>query len=308
MHDEIYIIGAGAIGKALAVFLARAGRRVRLVRGSIDDKASRRERIRVVASDGTAPDAEIEVTTLNRIPRLDGIVVLATKSFGNRTLARALEGKTGASPIVVLQNGLGVETPFVERGFADIHRCVLFATSQIGAAGEISFKPVAVSPIGVVKGRAENLKRVVAALDNPVFPFAIETDIQTVIWKKAIINSVFNSVCPLLEVDNGVFHRDARALAVARRVIAECVAVAREKGVLLDAEEVTERLLLISRASDGQLISTWQDILNGRPTEIDTLNFAVVETARALGKEHSVTETKLLGELTKLKADLSVKK
>ncbi|HCZ36261.1 MAG TPA: ketopantoate reductase, partial [Cytophagales bacterium] len=35
--NNIYIIGAGAIGKALAVFLNRAGKNVTLVRGSVND-------------------------------------------------------------------------------------------------------------------------------------------------------------------------------------------------------------------------------------------------------------------------------
>jgi 2-dehydropantoate 2-reductase len=51
-----------------------------------------------------------------------------------------------------------------------------------------------------------------------------------------------------------------------------------------------------------------QDINNKRPTEIETLNFAVVAIAKSLGKESEVTHTKLLGELTKMKADLKLAK
>jgi len=73
----------------------------------------------------------------------------------------------------------------------------------------------------------------------------------------------------------------------------------------LEADEVVERLLLISKSSDGQLISTLQDINNKRPTEIETLNFEIVNIARRLNKENAVAETKLLGELTRLKSELS---
>ena len=66
------------------------------------------------------------------------------------------------------------------------------------------------------------------------------------------------------------------------------------------------RLLQISRSSDGQLISTYQDILAGRPTEIDTLNFAISRQADSLQLSHLVTETKLLGELVQLKSRLSM--
>jgi 2-dehydropantoate 2-reductase len=306
MAMNIYIIGAGAVGKALAVFLSRAGKNVTLVRGSVDGEARRVENIRVVLNDETETGAEIEIGTLSDYPRLDGLVVLTNKSFGNAQLSRALKGKTNDSPLVVLQNGLGVERPFIELDFPEVYRCVLFVTSQILPDGKIRFKPVSVSPVGTIKGNPANLARVVGELDNSAFPFKAESDIQTVIWKKAIINSVFNSICPLLEVDNGVFHRDPRVLAIAVRVVEECVAVAAEKGIDLDTAEVIDRLLLISKSSDGQLISTLQDINNKRPTEIETLNFAIAGIAEQSGREHLVTETKLLGELTRLKSNLSL--
>jgi 2-dehydropantoate 2-reductase len=108
-----------------------------------------------------------------------------------------------------------------------------------------------------------------------------------------------------LEIDNGIFHRDEKTLAIAKRVIEECVAIAKETGIFLNTDEVVESLLLISKFSDGQLISTFQDIKNKRETEIETLNFAIVNVAKKLNKEHMVAETKLLGELIKLKSELA---
>ncbi|MBD0256373.1 MAG: 2-dehydropantoate 2-reductase [Cytophagales bacterium] len=300
----IYIIGAGAIGKALAVFLKLAHKNVILLRGSIDDEPGYNQKLQVELHDKTELEAEIEVGTLSSFPVLEGLVVLTSKSYGNEHLAQALKAKTAHSPIVILQNGLGVEQAFIDHDFPEIYRCVLFVTSQATAPNRIRFKPVSVSRIGIVKGSSTHLNAAIEQLNNPVFPFQAEPDIQTIIWKKAIINSVFNSVCPLLETDNGIFHRDASVLAIAKRVIAECVAVAQAAGIRLSASEVEEGLLLISKSSEGQLISTLQDIRNKRKTEIETLNFAIAGIARRLDKENLVRETKLLGELTKLKSDL----
>lgn len=308
MKNNIYIVGAGAVGKALAVFLKEAGKNVVLVRGSVDDEATRTETIRIVAAGQTEIGAEIEVGCLSDFSGLDGIIVLTSKSFGNEKLAARLKEKTGGSPLVILQNGLGIEQPFIDLDYPEIYRCVLFVTGQPVSENKVSFKPVAVSPIGVIKGSPAKLTEIVEALDTSGFSFKAEDDIQTVIWKKAIINSVFNSICPLLEIDNGIFHREKKVLEIAKRVIAECVAIAGEEGIHLETDEVVERLLLISKSSDGQLISTLQDILNKRPTEIETLNFAIVAAAEKYNKENSVTETRLLGELTRLKSNLSREK
>ena len=303
--QTVYIIGAGAVGQVLAVTLSLNNRKVILLRGSVDHQPSYTKKIQVITNNNTTLEADIEVSTLSNYPVLDGIIVLTNKSYGNVQLAQSLAGKTRDSPLVILQNGLGVEQVLIDHHFPEVYRCVLFVTSQVTAPNTISFKPVAISPIGTIAGNANNLRAIVELLNTPQFGFREEPNIQPLIWKKAITNCVFNSVCPLLEVDNGIFHRDAMALALATRISTECVAIAQAKGIGLSVEEVVENLLLISRLSDGQLISTLQDIKHKRPTEIDTLNFAIVEIARSLHKEDMVKETRLLGELTKLKSELN---
>jgi len=281
MEKHVYIVGAGAIGKALAVFLQLNQQQVTLLRGSVDNGAQSLEKISVVL-EGKILEAEIKISSLSNFERLDGIIVLTSKSFGNENLAETLKTKTGHSPVVLLQNGLGVEQPFIDHHFPEIYRCVLFVTSQVMESGEVRFKPVSDCPVGTIKGSGLFLTEIIDMLGTSWFCFVAETNIQLVIWKKAIINGVFNSVCPLIEVDNGIFHRNAAALELADRIITECLLVAREKGIILAKDEVLENLLRISRFSDGQLISTLQDIRLGRRTEIGTLNGEIVNIARSL--------------------------
>ncbi|MBO9635563.1 MAG: 2-dehydropantoate 2-reductase [Chitinophagaceae bacterium] len=302
---DICIIGYGAIGKVLAVALKLNGRNVSVIRGSIADAPPLQQKITVVSPEGNWPETEINISSLQYFPSLENsIIVLTSKSFGNAQLSEALKSKAGNAPIVLLQNGLGVERPFIENGYPDIYRTVLFATSQNLEDGFVRFKPVAASAVGVVKGDEQTLTQIVEQIHTRQFPFRVEKNIQPVIWKKAISNCVFNSICPLLETDNGIFHRDENALAIARRVIAECIEIAAAEGISLHADEVEASLLQISRSSDGQLISTYQDILNKRETEIETLNLEVAAIAKRLHKQHLVRETRLLGELTLLKSKL----
>lgn len=303
--NKVYIIGGGTIGRALAVILQRHRRDVLLVRASKEASAAT-ERIGVFLNDGMEIAEQVAVSSLNDIKAFDGVIVLTTKSYGNEGVAAALAGKTGGAPIVILQNGLGVEDPFLQGGFSPLYRCVLFATSQYKDGGNVTFKPVTASPIGVVAGGDGSLEEVVGTLDTPVFPFAVTEDIRKIVWTKTIANCVFNSVCPLLETDNGIFHRNEEALSLAKTMIAECVAVAALEAIQLSVGEVTERLLLISQSSDGQFISTLQDIRNRRPTEIETLNFAIARAAAEKGREELAPVTRSLGELIKLKSLLSL--
>jgi len=305
METPIYIIGTGAIGLALAVCLKQAQKEVILIRGSVDDGTYTTQTLTLLTPDGSEHSATVAYSTLRNFTKLEGIVLITTKSFGNNALADKLNDKIGDSPLVLLQNGLGIERPFTGDHFAEVYRCVLFATSQVLSSTLVRYKPVTVSPVGLIKGSLTNLESVVEQINSPLFPFRMEPNIQPVIWEKAIINSVFNSICPLLEVDNGLFHRDPTALAIARQIIDECVAVARLSGVSVDANAIENKLILISQQSDGQLISTLVDIQNKRETEIDTLNFEIVRLAEQLNPKPSVERTRLLGELTRLKSRLT---
>lgn len=301
-ENKIFIIGAGAIGKVLAVCLQVAGKEVVLLRGSVDHVPSHTEHIQVLREQAPPLEAGIMVSSISRHLPLDGLIILANKSYGNTGIAQLLEGHTGNSPLVVMQNGLDVEQPFTARGFPHIYRCVLLATSQAVGENRYRFKPVDASPVGVTSSPLPQTGNIVSQLDTEYFRFRAAGDIQPVTWKKAIINSVFNSICPLLDTDNGIFHRSGEALSIARRIVREGIYVAATRQVHLEEEDVVNVLLAISKASDGQLISTLQDIRHGRETEISTLNGAIAGIATANGLQHHAIETGLLGELILLKS------
>lgn len=306
--NTIFIIGAGAIGKALSVFLKQQGKHVVLIRGHIDDGIAYQENIQVELKNQKIVESNIQVSTISNYKSLDGLVVIAAKSYGNEQIAKKLKEVNCTSPIVILQNGLDIEAPFIDKGFTDIYRCVLFATSQYIGDSMLRFKPAAICPVGVIVGNSQNLNPIINNLNTPYFKFEPVKNIHPLIWTKAIINSVFNSVCPLLETDNGIFHRDDKALIIARSIIGECIQVAAAAGVALNADTIVKRLLLISKASDGQLISTYQDILNKRKTEIDTMNISISRIAESIGRSDFIKQTKLLGELIQIKSELTLHK
>jgi 2-dehydropantoate 2-reductase len=129
------------------------------------------------------------------------------------------------------------------------------------------------------------------------FPFHSEANIQREIWKKAIINSVFNSICPLLEVDNGVFVRDEETANLAQEVVRECITLTDRLNMGLTEHELMEQILLISKRSDGQLISTLQDIRIGRPTEIEFLNLEIARVAASLQPRLELPKVEILGKM-----------
>src|SRR5258708_14614650 len=120
MNDNIFIIGNGAIGKVLAVFLKLENKNVTLIRGSIDDGSSYIEEITVTLPNQTQHKAEIDVKTISNFKKLNGLIVLTNKSFANQSISHTLQRKIMGSPLVILHNGLVIDKIFIPIGFPEV--------------------------------------------------------------------------------------------------------------------------------------------------------------------------------------------
>jgi len=302
-HPRVYILGGGAVGMALAVSLSLAGREVCLVRIR-KQAAPTSEWQTVTLTDGHEGHHEVElrVMSLDALEVLDGLIVVTAKAHANAAIADALATKQVRGKIVIMQNGLGVEAAWASLKVEAIYRCVLYVTGQKASENEVLFRFVASSPIGLARGTATGLEEAVAALHTPIFPFHVEDKILEQIWSKTILNAVFNSICPLLDADNGIFVRDAQVLELGRQIVGECLVLARCYGVSLTEAALMERLLAISQGSKGVLISTLQDLRCGRQTEMQHLNLELARLAEAAHPPVDLGRTSLLGRLVLAKS------
>jgi ketopantoate reductase len=150
-------------------------------------------------------------------------------------------------------------------------------------------------------GNESGLKKCIEDLTTDGFPFRAEANIQREIWKKAIINAVFNSICPLLDVDNGVFARDDETASLAGQLVRECVTLTDRLNIGLSESELMETIMLISKGSD-QLISTLQDIRSGRQTEIEFLNLEIARVAASMQPRLDLPRIELLGKMILVKS------
>jgi 2-dehydropantoate 2-reductase len=300
--ETIFILGSGAVGFPLAAYLTNAGRTALAVRTSRNDVPKSTVNVTVQNGDDLV-SAPIETVSLSNLTHLDGIVVIATKSYVNQALAGELKNKGATGPLVIMQNGVGVEKPFFDASFTAVSRCVLYVTAQPKSEYNFSFRPIIASPIGIIQGTESELDACVEQLHTAEFPFRAEANIQREIWKKAIINSVFNSICPLLDVDNGVFVRDEPVATLARQLVQECIKLTDRLNVTLTESEVMQQIMLISKGSK-QLISTLQDIRNGRPTEIESLNLEIARLGACQQPPLDLPRTELLGRMILAKSVL----
>jgi 2-dehydropantoate 2-reductase len=114
-------------------------------------------------------------------------------------------------------------------------------------------------------------------------PAELADDLDELVWSKLLVNAGINALTALLRVPNGALARVPQARALLEQAVAEAAAVAQARGVAVRADEAQVRVLAVAEATGANRSSMLQDVLRGSPTEIATINGALVREGRRLG-------------------------
>ncbi len=274
---NIVVFGAGAIGSVYAAKLS-AHHPVTVIARPGHVEAIARDGLRVVGRESFTCRVRA-ATAVGEVPG-DTLLLLTTKVNDNRSAAAALAGVVREDTIILcVQNGLGSETVVKE---AIGGRClVLRAITQFGAIfrepGVVDFK-VAGYTLIEAGARSQAVADLLTAsgLEGRVTP-AINTEI----WRKLIYNCVINPITSIVGSEVGGI-ADARLDPLKRLVIDECLRVAAADGVSFEEDFV--RSITDVFGASRNVASMRQDLIKGKPTEIDFMNGAVV----ALGQRHGI--------------------
>lgn len=280
---RIIVLGAGAVGSYYGALLSRKND-VLLV--------GRRPHIEAINSRGLILSGEVEgvfkvrgATEISEVP--DGsLLLLTTKAHDSERAVASIRDRLGEGVVIlVLQNGLGNEEVVrrVVGERAEVIRGLVTSGIEFREPGRIFVRKVGETILGR-GGREEEIARI---FNECGLETRLSEDMPREIWRKLVMNCVINPLTALLRVpDNEVAADSLRDLR--RRIVEECVAVARAEGVNLDMGVLEELEGVIP--SYRNFSSMCQDIMRGKRTEIDFLNGKVVELGRRHGIETPVNE------------------
>ncbi len=280
---HIVVLGAGAIGSLYAAKLA-ARHDVTVVARASHVDAIRRDGLRLIGREEVTARVNA-VTDVGSIAPAT-LVLLTTKVNDSRAAVSAIVDRVLPDTVLLcVQNGLDSEG-IARRAIAG--RClVVRGITQFGAIfqapGVIDFK-VAGYTLIEHSPRSAAIADILTAcgLDGRV-----SDDIKTEVWRKLIFNSVINPITSIIGSDVGTI-ADARLDPLKRLVVDECVRVARADGVQFDVDFL--QALRDIYGPSRNVASMRQDLLKGKPTEIDHMNGAVVEVGRRFGIECPVND------------------
>jgi 2-dehydropantoate 2-reductase len=146
--------------------------------------------------------------------------------------------------------------------------------------------------IGEIEGPRRERTAATAALLEKMNSGPVKTadDPMGCVWSKLIVNAAINAPASVLRVRNGALIAAPAGRELITKVTAECMAVVKALGLRLLYEDPEERVLAVCKATAENVNSMLQDIMAGRPTEIDFINGAIVNEARKKGVPAPVNE------------------
>jgi 2-dehydropantoate 2-reductase len=274
--EPILVLGAGAIGSLYAAKLS-ARHPVTVVARPEHADAIRREGLRVIGLETMTARVDAVTKVDSIAPKT--IVLLTTKvNASEAAVATIADLVRDDTVILCVQNGLHSEA-IARRAVRG--RCqVLRAITQFGAIfqspGVINFTVAGYTLIEEAPpGGAIAAMLTACGLDGRVSP-----DIRTEIWRKLVFNCVINPITAITGTDVGGI-ADPRLDPLKQLVIDECLAVARSEGIVFDVDFLPTIAAVFGASRN--IASMRQDLMRGKPTEIDHMNGAVVELGRKAG-------------------------
>jgi 2-dehydropantoate 2-reductase len=121
-----------------------------------------------------------------------------------------------------------------------------------------------------------------ARLRDAGFDARVEPRIAAARLAKFVVNLAINPLTAAYRVPNGAVAEPPLA-AIARALVEEAVPVLRPDGLELDAPAALARVLAVARATAANRSSMLQDVLAGRPTELEALTGELLRRAARRG-------------------------
>ena len=291
---RIAIFGAGGAGGYFGAQLARAGEDVVFIARGSHLQAIRAEGLRV-----ETPAGEIAIRPAHatddpaEIGPVD-VVILGVKTWQVTEAAEAMRPMIGPDTFVApLQNGVEAASQLAAvLGTRHVLNGLCGTISQVVAPGRIRSIGEAhfIKFSEFDKRPSERTERLRQAFERAGIKVEVPADIDVALWEKFLFVVSFGGVGSVTRAPIGVI----RTLPETRRLLDRCLAelfiVGRARGIALTDDSVARAKAFLNSLPAGGTTSLQRDIADGKPSELEAWNGAVVRLGRDAGIETPLHE------------------
>ncbi|UCC31139.1 MAG: 2-dehydropantoate 2-reductase [Phycisphaerales bacterium] len=283
---RVAVFGVGAVGGYFGGRLARRGNAVIFIARGETLRALRRDGLRVDSPNGDIHLPEVEATdAIEKVGAVDAVLV-TVKAWQVPEAAEAIRPLvTPRTAILPLQNGVEAADQLAEvHGRQQVLAGTCGIVAMKVAPGHV--KHVGVDPF-IALGHLDNhsSEQATALLETLLqagIGAHIPDDIHTSIWKKFLFIAPVSGVGAVARAPLGV----VRSVPETRELIVEAMrevsALAAAKEITLPADAVEKATAFLDDVAAEATSSMQRDIMEGRPSELESINGAVVRIGQAV--------------------------
>ena len=295
------VVGLGALGTVYSCFLSMAGHEVTgLGRpASIDKIKTNGVKVSGIWGEHSIEHLNVVSDVSELIHNCYDMIIVTVKTFATETIAQQIAPLVGdKTKVFLLQNGYGnfeAAAKFIPEDRLILGR-VIFGAETL-AQGEsrvtvIADDVIIGSPKNLIN--AELLEDYAGVFRKARIPTKASQEIMKYVWGKIIYNSALNSLGAIFEVSYGRLSAEPVTRDLMNKIIGEVFDLLKARNILTfwsDAQSYLSNFYnsLIPPTS-AHHASMLQDIQNGRRTEIEALNGAIVKLAHESGVPVPVNE------------------
>jgi len=296
---SITIVGAGAVGGAVAAMLAEAGEQVFLL--AAGERRRRLERGGLVVN---GREYSMPVVDAEGAGMAADLVVVAVKQHHLAGAISQMGCSVGPESIIMsLMNGVESEEQ-IGKAFGDdlVLPATIVGIDALREGRVITYSKKGKIFFGELTGqKTRRVGRVGALFDRAGIAYEIPSDIRRTIWWKFMINVGVNQASAALRAPYGVFQTPGEARLLMESAMAEVIAVASRLGIPLGEADLADWYAVLKGMSPEGKTSMLQDVEAGRKTEVEMFAGKVIELGRRLGVPTPVNE-KLFDLIRKIEA------
>jgi len=266
------ILGAGAIGSYYGAMLSKNCNTLLIGRKEHVDAINNAG---LIVDESKEKNFKIRATTDISEIKENTVVLLTTKVTDSRKAVLSIKDKIREDTIIVcLQNGYGIEELVREVVDCKVLRAVTNQAVIFEEAGRIK-----ISYNGYLKiEKSEESEKIVEDLKQSGLNAEVSQNIMQDVWKKMLVNCVLNPLTAIYEIKNNEVTEHQKEM---KDILNEVKLVLDKERIIFDSKEYEE----ICKTKFSENISSMlQDIRNGKKTEIDYINGAIVK----LGQKHNI--------------------
>ncbi|MEX2235868.1 MAG: 2-dehydropantoate 2-reductase [Cyclobacteriaceae bacterium] len=280
--------GTGAMGLIFGARLAQAGHEVTLLDVNKEAiEAVNKEGARITNKEGVVETIKsLRATSDPASIKSVELAIIFTKCYWTEeALMKARSIFTSGTTVLTLQNGWGnydVITKIVDP------EKILVGVSYVsgttlgpGHARQVGNPVAYVGKVGAVAD--ESVKKVAEVLNGIGIKTTASDDALKEIFTKLAHNVACLAITALLKMEAHRVVDNDYTIALMDELLIETIAVAKAKGIQLDAAERRKGIHDLMRNAVGARSSMLQDVDAKRKTEIDVINGAIVRMGKEAG-------------------------